>query len=139
MQHYDKRFTPNKKIQVHLPTNVITIGAALCIGLYDPQEGKVTICDIGDCKAILIDPENKKHVLLSLEHRPNLDEERTRIERAGGIRFFLSVFFLNNAIQGKVDEKEKRIILHGYSALAFSHSLVYYFQQLFSFCYIWVF
>jgi serine/threonine protein phosphatase PrpC len=67
------------------PKAVIYCGSTACIGIHTNNKDKnnLWIINVGDSRAVLCNKEGNA-VQLSIDHKPNLPEEKKRIEHLGG-------------------------------------------------------
>jgi serine/threonine protein phosphatase PrpC len=67
------------------PRAVEYCGSTACIGIHTKENNKqyLWIINVGDSRAILCNKEGKA-IQLSTDHKPNLPEEKKRIENLGG-------------------------------------------------------
>jgi serine/threonine protein phosphatase PrpC len=67
------------------PRAVEYCGSTACVGIHTMENDKqyIWIVNVGDSRAILCNKDGKA-VQLSIDHKPNLPEEKKRIEHLGG-------------------------------------------------------
>lgn len=67
------------------PRAVEYCGSTACVGIHSKEDDKqyLWIINVGDSRAILCNKDGKS-VQLSIDHKPNLPEEKKRIESLGG-------------------------------------------------------
>lgn len=66
-------------------------GTTTTIAVHDKDEGRLWVAHVGDSEVCLIRRDSDDHVEalpLTREHKPELEDERARIEQAGGRVFF---------------------------------------------------
>lgn len=59
-------------------------GCTCCMVLIDKQTHDLWCCNVGDSRCILIDQMYDEVKQLSIEHKPEIESEKQRIEEAGG-------------------------------------------------------
>ena len=61
-------------------------GTTVVVTIVDRENKKIFVSDVGDSEAVLARKEGDKYTAecISFKHKPNDDEEKSRIEKHGG-------------------------------------------------------
>jgi serine/threonine protein phosphatase PrpC len=89
-------------------------GSTVSVVLHDFQKGTLHIAHVGDSRIVLGKQVNEggnkawQAVDLTIDHKPDLPEERARIEKAGGVVLFDGGWNYRVFAKGKTDSRGKR-------------------------------